>query len=383
MQRRAWVATAAAVLVSLGALSACGSDDSGSTDTASDAAAQTTTAAAGGGAIEAARAVYEEAIGERTKEDAQFPAASPPPVAGKTLAAVQCGAVLEGCRIVSEGHVEAAKALGWKTQLFDGKGTPQGWNDAISQALQTKPDVLALGAILPSAVADVLAKAKKQGVTVVCSVCGVTDADKDVDVATGEDFNEDIGRYSAAFMLAETGDETQALLQKYPEFGVSLLRHGGAEEMIATCAECSSETVEVKASEFGTTLGGRIQGLLQKNPDVQWVFAPGDFPASDVAQAITAAGLADKVRVVGGNGEKQSFQQVREGTPYAAIGAVSYQLAAWQAVDNANRVLAGEEQVPVKSPVRLITKENIGDIPEGGYYEPFDFRTAYAELWKQ
>lgn len=373
---------AAAMATAAGALmlaAGCGSEETAST-------ASTSAAPSGDGAaaVTEAAAVVEEASAPRSKADAKMPTSSPKPVPGKRLAAVTCGVAVEGCRIISEAHVEAAKALGWDAELIDGKGSAKGWNDAISQALASKPDVLALGAILPSAVADGLAKAQEQGVTVVCSVCGTQPGDQGVDVVTGDDFNPVIGRDVASYIVAESDGEANVLLLVYPEFNVSKLRHDAAQKVLDACPECETQTIEVKISEWGTTLPQRLQTLLQQDPDIDWIFSPGDATASDAITAIGAAGMDGKVRVGGGNGEMQSFQQVRDDTAYDAIGAVSYQLSSWQAVDNANRILAGEDQVETASPVRLITGENIADIPEGEYYDAdFDFRSAYESLWGQ
>jgi ribose transport system substrate-binding protein len=361
----------------------CGSEDD-SSSTASSGSSQTDTGGGGGSSATAdAKAAVEKFAAPRTEADAKLPTESPKPVAGKKLAAVTCGVAVEGCRIISEAHVEAAKALGWDAQLIDGKGDAKGWNDAISQALASKPDVLALGAILPSAVSDVLQKAEDEGVTVICSVCGTKVGEAGVDVVTGDDFNPFIGESVANYIVDESGGKANVLLLVYPEFNVSKLRHDAAQKVFDACDGCKTETIEVKISEWGTTLPQRIQTILQQKPDINWIFSPGDATASDSINAIQAAGVGGKVQVGGGNGEKQSFQQVRDGTAYKAIGAVSYHLSSWQAVDNANRILAGEEPVETASPLRLITESNIGEIPEGEYYgADFDFRAAYKALWE-
>lgn len=372
---RGRIAAVAAVGAAL-LVAGCGEEEAPTPSASSNAPAGSSAA------VKAAQEAVTQFTAARSEADAKLPEQSPKPVAGKKLAAVTCGVAVEGCRIISEAHVEAAEALGWETDLIDGKGSAKGWNDGISQALATKPDVLALGAILPSAVADVLAQAEKQGVTVVCSVCGTKVGEAGIDVVTGDDFNPLIGESVGNYILAEGGEKTNALLIYYPEFAVSKLRHDAAKKVLSSCTGCKTQTIEVKISEWGTTLPQRLQTLLAQNPEVNWIFSPGDATASDALTAIQAAGLNSKVRVGGGNGEKQSFQQVREKTAYGAVGAVSYQLSAWQAIDNANRIQAKEEPVETASPLRLITASNIAAIPEGEYYAgDFDFRAAYKGLW--
>jgi ribose transport system substrate-binding protein len=55
---------------------------------------------------------------------------------------------------------------------------------------------------------------------------------------------------------------------------------------------------------------------------------------------------------------------------------------AWAAMDNMNRVLAGQEAVEQNVPIRLITAENIDSIAPGGPWDgDVDFRAAYKTIW--
>jgi ribose transport system substrate-binding protein len=343
------------------------------------------TGASGSSAIPAATAAAQSEMAAWSAAKSKLPASSPPAAKDKFLVAVSCGVSIEGCRAISQGHVEAAKALGWKTQLIDGKGNAQGWSSAIQSAIQLKPDVIALGAIDPSAVADDLKAAKAAGIKVVATTSGPEAGSPGVDFSNGlEGISKPVGKDSADYALSKSGKDTNALVLYYPEFAASLVRRDAfLAEYKKLCPTCKAKTLPVKIAEWGTTLPARIQATLQQNPNINWIFNPADETAIDSANAIQAAGLTGKVKVVGGNGEKQSFQRVASDPSYAAVPATSYFLAAWEAADAANRLVSGDKPAPlIVQANRLMDQSNVKEVPSGQYYSgDFDFRKAYEALW--
>lgn len=362
----------AAASLMLLSLSACAESSAGPSTTEIDT-----------GAVERAREFVENAMAPRTPEETALPTDGPPAVPGKKVVAITCSASVEGCRAISNGHVEAAEALGWDVTLIDGKGSAQGWNDAMETAIASRPDVIALGAIPPTAVEGAIERARAAGVLVVCTTCGVTEESADlVDIATGDDVNAVIGEALGNYIVANSQGNANVLMWYYPEFAVSKDRFDAVKAVVEACASCQTETFEVKLSEWGTTLPGRIQSLLSQHPDVNWLYSPADETAIDGMNAVLASGLSD-VRVAGGNGNIQALETIADGEIYVATAATSYAYSSWAAMDNANRLLSGEAAVEVKAAVRVIDKTNVDQIPEGEYYGgDVDFRSAYEEIWQ-
>ena len=373
---RVRAALAACLLAVAGglALSACGDD----TDDGAGAA----TAQDGGSAVADAQAAVETAMAPRTEEDSQLPTSGPKAVPDKSLISIVCAAAIEGCRAISDAQVEAAEAIGWDARIIDGRGSPAGWNDAIEAAISARPDVIALAAILPSAVSGALERAESQGITVICTQCGAPAGEAGVDASTGDEVNPIVGEYLGNYIVAESDGEANVLMWYYPEFGISKLRHDAAKKVLDACAGCTTESIEVKISEWGTTLPDRVQTLLAQNPDINWIYSPADETAIDAVNAIQAAGRSGEVRVAGGNGNLQALEAIKSDPTYAATSAVSYAFSSWAGIDNANRVLAGEETVETTSPVRLIDQSNSDAIPAGEYYSgDVDFRSAFESIW--
>ena len=366
------------------AFAGCGSNDK---KAAGGGSATTTSKAAAGGDVVAANTLAAKLEAPWKQAQTNMPSASPPAAKGKFLVGVTCAVQIEGCRILTEGHIEAAKALAWKTQLIDGKGTAQGWATAIQAAIQLKPDVIALGAVDPRAIGDGLKQAQSKGIKVIGTVAAAdSNSLKDgVDFSNGtEGISVPLGEGSATYAISQTGTKTNAIAMVFPEFQAGVIRHDAfAKKYKELCPSCKLKTITVKIAEWGTTLPARVQALLQQDPSVNWVFSPADEAAVDAANGIQAAGLNGKVHVVGGNGALQSFARIASDPTYAATVATSYNLAAWEAVDNANRLVQGKPAAPlITQPNRLINARNVSTIGKGKYWSTdFDYRSVYKKLW--
>jgi ribose transport system substrate-binding protein len=327
-------------------------------------------------------AMVKQAMAARTAEESQLPATGPAAQAGKKLVSIVCASAIEGCRAISDAQVEAAKALGWTTQVIDGRGSVKGWDDAIQSAIQLKPDVIALAAVLPSAVASSLADAKAAGITVVCTQCGAGPNDTGVDAADGDEVNAIIGDDLGKYIAQKSGGKASVLMWYYPEFGISKLRHDAAKKALAEYCDCKVESIEVKISEWNTTLPERVNALLLQHPDITWIYSPADETAIDAANAIKESGKSGKVHVVGGNGNLQALQAIKTDPDYVATAGVSYAFSSWSSIDNANRILAGQKPVKTKTAVRVIDASNSSVIPAGQYYGgDVDFRSHYKKIW--
>jgi len=336
-----------------------------------------------GAAVAAAQDAVVAAMAPRTAEDSKLPEAGPKAATGISMVAITCAAAIEGCRAVSDAHIEAAEAMGWSTTLIDGGGSPQGWNEAMESAIALQPDVIALGAILPEAIQGSLQTAKDAGIITVCTQCGGSgDAQKLIDVSTGDDVNAAIGTALGNYIVAGSEGSADVLMWYYPEFGISKVRFDAAKTVIDGCSGCSTETFEVKISEWGTSLPGRIQSLIQQNPSINWMYSPADETAIDAMNAVEAAGASGSIFVVGGNGNIQALETIATSPVYIATAAVSYAASSWAGIDGANRLLNGEAPVETTSSVRVFDQTNVDEIVEGEYYSgDVDFRAVYRSIW--
>jgi hypothetical protein len=106
----------------------------------------------------------------------------------------------------------------------------------------------------------------------------------------------------------------------------------------------------------------------------------GSFTAT-LPQALQAAGLGGKFKIISGLGEATDQQNVLNGTQLATAGA-PYKLGGWQDMDIAIRSVMHLPASPGDGvvPWMLLTKANIST-PSDSYDEPANYPALFGKLW--
>jgi len=153
------------------AITAFGGSDSSSSSSSSSSSTAATSEGEGEGTTSAGG--YDEAKVDAILTAATGPAkwVGPkepnPALPDKTITLIPTFAAAEGLQLFDEGVEEAAKVLGWKVTLVDGKGTPQGYAAGVNQAITEGADGVVLGAIAPTQIPQELKQLKAAGIPVV------------------------------------------------------------------------------------------------------------------------------------------------------------------------------------------------------------------------
>jgi ribose transport system substrate-binding protein len=341
----------------------------------------------GGGGSEGG---YDKAAVEKILKEAQAPAKwtgpkePDPAVAGKTVALIPVTRGPENVEHLNKAAAEAAAKLGWKTIEIDGKGTPQGWSEAINAAILKHVDAVFLGAIAPTTILNPLRQLKEAGIAA-------------LDWGTVEEPSEelwignvgyDIPREAeviAASIAKETNGEAKLLLVEDKEF------HDGTErtkffleDFKKLCPGCEIvEETEMQIAEVETKLAPKIVGVLQANPEINAIFAPFDDTVPPMVQAIKQVNDPD-IKIFSRNGIQQSMEFIRNGEGQVATVASPAPWQAWAAMDALNRYWSGkkiDEEVLKSDPLKLYTKANA--LQPGEYWtgDEGEFEKHYEELW--
>jgi len=381
--RRRWssyVSIAAALGVSL-VLAACGSDDSGG-DTATQAAASTA----------AAEPSQPPGVAEATKIIAPFEAA-PSPIPeeepleklpkGKHFVYVQCN--VPECAFVGQYTKEAAEEMGAKMTIIEAGGTAESIGKAFDSAIALKPDAVLENGIDPVLWKGQLAKLQELGIPVVAETTPV-EAGDDIDWATGTPANwAHVGELMADWVVSKSNGTANTVLFWPPQIAVfKFFAEGFAAEMKAKCPDCKLELVTVPGSEIGTPrLPNRVVSYLQANPDVEYVTMAFGSMAIGLPQALAAAGLSEKVKVISEAGGPINFQYIKGGQQTMDL-AQDLAIQAWLGVDAAARLTTGQKptlEAPL-TPIRFLTKDNLDFDPKGGYLAfPDEYKQHFRELW--
>src|SRR5450755_1498487 len=116
-------------------------------------------------AVAAAKAALAKAAAPARTWDG--PTSGPKAQANKFVVYVSTDQKNGGALGVGNGVVEAAKAIGWRSQVIDGQGTVSGQAAALSQAIALKPDGIVLGGIDAVGLKTAVERATGLGIKVV------------------------------------------------------------------------------------------------------------------------------------------------------------------------------------------------------------------------
>jgi ribose transport system substrate-binding protein len=379
----------AAIVAALAAasLAACGSSDSSSTTTSAStsaataaAPAATTTAPAAGGdaaqVVEAARAPLDAFDGPDTP-----PGAVP---AGKELAVIYpLPAPLP--QNASAGVVNAAKSLGWKTRLIDGKGTPKGYVDAMDQAISAGVDGIVLVAMPVELLQQQIKAAADAGIPVVAALPGNADPVPPEELGLFDYVRADYdkqGKVLGDWVVADAPDGAKAIRLESAEF--SDLTHEG--QVFADTLEAAGsdyQVVDVVSSPVTDILGGpqgvqRLAAAMRKNPDAKYVFILSESWSQIFLQAKKLTGRDDIVGL-GSDGDV-SVPLVAKGEELVMIGPDS-KTYGWYAVDAMIRAFNGKPAVHYDIRSQLVDTTNAGGVKGAGITATYDYESEWKRLW--
>jgi ribose transport system substrate-binding protein len=389
---RKWWSLIGLVLVAAVVVAGCGSSSSdsssgeASTSTTEEKAEENPSSGEGtesGTDLAAAQAATKKAMEDITEWTG--PESSPPISADKSIVVIPCAMAAEGCKRQAEGFLEAAKVAGWKTKLIDPAGDPTKMNAAIEQAITLHADGIFLVSVDPKSVSGPLAEARKDGIAVVASGTGgpqsqpsPTGLNHEVSLH-GTEQGEILGNY----IVADSEGKANVAIFETSESATVAERVEGTKKILEGCSECTiSEETNAPVTSLGTELTTRAKALVQAHPEIEYIWAGFDGAATNVVEAVTEAGLAEKVHVVSFNGDAQNLEFIRKGQAQTADVGEGCEWAGWAGVDSMNRVF-NEEEPPADDgvPSKLLTAENLP--PQGEKFEgEYDFRKKYEELWK-
>jgi ribose transport system substrate-binding protein len=386
---------AAVALVGAG----CGSDDAetpasapAATEEADAGASESTIVADSAALIERALAgpVYsDKAEIDATPADLQpvtdwtGPTEVPEVPQGKNIQIIVC-LVGTSCQFMGDAAAEAARELGWTAEIIDGKGTPQGANDAFNAALTKKPDAILTIAIPETQVADKVARAKEAGIKMVgiSSISENVPDGYDAYVSLKETLT---AKMQAWWAIADSGGKANVVIvwdKGYPHLNQAL---EGVEQVFAQCDGCKVLQVykrTLASSADPVAMGQLTNSILQKHgSQVDYILTPYGFGVAPMSQRVEASGR--EVKLLSKNADPLNLGLVSKGTQAADFGS-SLEWSGWAGIDQTIRVLASEEPIADAEqgmPVRAYDKDNAPADGNVDWTKPVDFKVEYRKVW--
>ena len=304
----------------------------------------------------------------------------------KKVVAISCATVAPFCANVTQGAVEAAKALGWDATYIDGKGSIQGFVQAFETAINMKPDGIITMAIPESQLATYIAKAHAAGIKLVGASSipekiSVENGNYDAYVSVREDSNTLL---QAWYTIADSDGKAKVTWMWDPGYPFLMTALDRSKKIIAQCAGCKVEEVglrELEAAANPVRMQELGAGLLARNPDADYVLTAYGLNSHSIALAAKAMGR--NVKVVAKNADPNNVAFVAQGELQAEVGASS-NWGGWAAVDQLVRLLAGQPPLQImeeNQPEHIFVKSNAPAEGVLDFQKIYDYKGKYLELW--
>ena len=245
---------------------------------------------------------------------------------------------------------------------FDPAFDPQKQVSMVEDCIARQADVVAVNAVDPAAVVQVLKKASEAGIPVIMQNADTNDEGHAYTRTFVGSQSYDQG-YAVGQMIAKAsgGKGKMVIITGKPgQFDV-VQRTEGVKKALAD----SGASIEILAEEPADWSKDKaltvMQDLLTRHPDIDLVFGQDDPMALGALQAIEAAGV-DGIKVFGVNGNKDACDAIKAGEMYGTAMQLSYMVGVYT-VRAAYDIVEGR-QVPAKilAPTAPVTPDNVAEL---------------------
>lgn len=371
----------AVVAIAAVALAGCGSSGS-SGDSSSTAGSSSSSAAVAQAKKEVAR--YYKGTWQNP------PAKSPPPARGKNVWVISCGQSAESCAAPIRGVTDAAKLMGWKTNLVDAKFDPAKFGEGVRQAIAAHADAVIIDAADCDLIKQPLVDAKRAKMPVVglegldCSEThpGAESLFIKPFTYAGGTFRQaviDSGKLQADYIIAKTNGKAKVINFSTTESSVVGLIQEGFESRMKQCTSCKVVAkVSFVSADLGPKLQQRAQQVISQHPEANAIQVPYDSVIVSAAGPAVRASGRTNLLIMGGEGF--NLDLIRQGVQQDAAEPSSAGWTGFAAVDTLNRYFHGEGPAPSGLGMQLIDADH-GLPASGPFNPPIDYVAEYKKAW--
>ncbi|WP_157890649.1 sugar ABC transporter substrate-binding protein [Mycolicibacterium goodii] len=312
---------------------------------------------------------------------------------GKKVWVISCGQTYQACSILSSSFTDAARNLGWNTNLVDSKADPSVATSLIKQAVAARADGIAVFSLDCPGIISGLKDAKAAGIPVVqytsidCDDPAFGGGEKlftaSVNVrgsTSTAEYYRAWGAARAEYLAALLGNKGKVLEIRETSQRTHAYSHEGfVEQMAISCPGCEIVDVPFTFAQVPKEATAVWNSALLKHADAAAVsFSIDSLMGLGLQSALRQSGF----RGITAGGEGLNLDLVREGRQTTET-PIPYELAAWGLADTLNRVFAGEDPDTLPSEgggwIFLDAEHNL---PAGQMWSPaFDFKGIYTSMW--
>jgi ABC-type sugar transport system substrate-binding protein len=300
---------------------------------------------------------------------------------GKKVAVISCG--VEACEIQGDIIKQGATDLGWTASTIGTDGSPEQLQNAFETALRQGADGVILNAVNRAAVAKQIEKAKQQGVAFVTCCSIEAEGDGILRNVAGKENSARIGEKLAAKIVADSNGKASTLFVNISAFQILQSLAGQLQSSYKQfCPDCGYATLDIPVTSLGKDAPDRIVSYLRSHPQVNYVvLSVSNALGAGLPAALRAAGLADKVKLVGQSGDTQTFQDVKADNIKSVV-PFDYYSVDYLMLDALARHFAGVPVQEAQPPMWIVTAKNMPAQATKGLFPVVEgYRDEFKKIW--
>jgi ABC-type sugar transport system substrate-binding protein len=299
---------------------------------------------------------------------------------GKKITFISCG--VEACALQGPILAEGAKMLGWTVKQVGTDGSPEKVQNAFEAALRDGSDAIIINAANKDALSKQLAEAKAKGVAFV-TCCSLAEQGKDVayNTATAQQ-NTQIGKILAAKIVSDSKGKANSLYVNISAYQIlGAVGTTFQSESKRLCPTCSVASIDIPLTSLGKDAPDRIVSYLRSHSNVNYVaLSVADALGPGLTAALQAAGLSNRVKIVGQGGNQLIYQDLKAGK-IAGLTPTDLYAYDYLMLDGLARKFAGVPVLHTAPPYWLMTSQNMPQIKSPIFPVIQDYKAQWAKVW--
>jgi len=221
---------------------------------------------------------------------------------------------------ISDSVKEAAKKAGYELISVSGEYDANKQQNQVKDFIVQKVSAIILTPCDSRAVGTAILEANAAGIPVfTADIASIAPGAKVVTHVATDNYSG--GRQAAIAMIEALGGQGKVAILDFPQVESVMLRTKGFREELEEQKKNKGVTTEIVAVLPGDAAKDKsykaTQDLLQSHPDLNGIFAINDPSALGCYAALENAGLADKIKIVGFDGQIDGKRAIRDGKIYA------------------------------------------------------------------
>jgi len=376
---RGFAAIIAAVALAL-TVAACGGSDNGDNASASGSGSSSGGSAGVSKAAEQLKP-FESAPKKILITD---PLKGTPPK-GKTL--VMLGTADPNNKKLQDSLKSLAGSFGWNYSVVSyDPANPATFNAAVDTALTKHADYVAEAGVplTPQAIKKVKDAGAKWVLT---SVAPAEVKDPVIVDANAADNDAQMGKVLADFFIKDSNGKGNIIVEHVPAYPIlGAFTDGFQQEVKANCPDCK---VAIQNITIPDLTAGKVPSVmvsaLRKNPQANYIgFDVGPF-AAGIDSALAAAGMSDKVKIIGEAADEAALAALQSGkhTAWTGFNPVYSTYVMMDAMLRDSLGMPIDQAKAGIQPTQILTKDNVGPVinQDKQWLEPADSLDQYKKLW--